>query len=241
MGLNVIRKCLLCANGNCLAVMNTEDQACDICCATWRAQAVMRGVLLGLGYPENVDINEINTDLSRTGLGIGDDWKLARMLSQKFAYTNSFLHQFPKVDLLDPPAPCIDYFEFITCSDVLEHTPPPRKKPIFGIFQMLRPGGFTVISVPIEKDCAFKEYYPGLVSWEISQNELRWKDDRGSVFVDEEPEFHGGEGLTLAFRQWSKKQLVDDLSLVGFSEVVLLPNMDFQHSDKDIALVVAIK
>jgi SAM-dependent methyltransferase len=202
---------------------------------------MMRGVLLGLGYSEKTEINEIDTDLSRIGLGIGDDWKLARMLSQKFAYTNSYLHKFPKVDLLSPPRSCIEYFEFVTCSDVLEHTPPPRKKAISGIFRMLKPRGFAVISVPIKQDDIFREYYPDLFSWNVSDGELHWGDSGGGNYIDKHPEFHGGEGLTITFRQWNKKQLEDDLSLAGFSEVVFLPNMGFQHSDKDIALVVARK
>lgn len=160
-------RCLLCANGLCSDVSFTEDESCKFCGSTWRAQSVMRGVLQGLGYAEDVDINEISTDLSRTGLGIGDDWRLARMLSQKFAYTNSSLHKFPQVDLLDPPRSCIEQFEFVTCSDVLEHTPPPRTRPIQGVYQMLKPGGFTIITVPIKRNVSYKEYFPNLVSWDI--------------------------------------------------------------------------
>jgi len=196
-------RCLLCTEGFCSEISNTEDNYCESCGATWRACAVIRGVLAGLGYPEGIDINEISTDLSRTGLGIGDDWKLARMLSQKFAYTNSFLQRFPIVDLLDPPNSCIEYFEFITCSDVLEHTAPPRKKPIAGLFQMLKPGGFAVISVPTKKDVVFHEYYPDLVGWCVVDGAVHWNDLHGNSFVDENPEFHGGEGSTLVFRQWS--------------------------------------
>jgi len=239
--LKTTNRCQLCSDGICAEVFNTEDACCKACGATWRALAVMQGVLLGLGYPGNIDINEINTDLSRTGLGIGDDWKLARMLSQKFAYTNSHLDKFPKVDLLSPPQSCIEYFEFVTCSDVLEHTPPPRQKAISGLFQVLRPGGFAVISVPIKSNSSYREYYPDAVFWEISEKAVRWRDSHGLTFIDEEPEFHGGEGLTLTFRQWSKKQLEDDLILAGFSQVEHLPNLGFSHSERDIALVIARK
>ena len=201
----------------------------------------MHGVLLGLGYTENVNVNEINTDLSRTGLGIGDDWKLARMLSQKFAYTNSFLNRFPIVDLLNPPNSCFEYFEFITCSDVLEHTPPPRKKPIAGLFQMLKPGGFAVISVPTTKDVAYHEHYPDLVGWSVVDGAVHWNDLHDNSFVDVNPEFHGGEGLTLAFRQWSLDQLDEDLKDEGFSQLQYLPNLNFKYSTNDIVLVIARK
>jgi hypothetical protein len=199
----------------------------------------MRGVLLGLGYPEDISINEVTTDLSRLGLGIGDDWKLAKTLSQKFAYTNSFLHKFPIVDLLAPPDSCIANFEFISCSDVLEHTPPPRTKAIIGLSQMLKPSGFAVISVPIKRDIPFQEYYPDSVSWNVIDGVLHWFDKDGRGFLDETPEFHGGEGLTLTFRQWTMKQLEDDLRLSEFTQIDLLPNLDFVHSDRDIALVIA--
>lgn len=234
-------RCLLCTTGFCSEVLNTEEKYCESCNATWRAQAVMRGVLTGLGYPENVDINEISTDLSRIGLGIGDDWKLARMLSQKFAYTNSFLNKFPILDLLHPPSSCIEYFEFITCSDVLEHTQPPRKEPITGLFQMLKQGGFAVISVPTRENVAYQEYYPDLVGWSVVDGVVHWNDLQGNSFVDENPEFHGGDGLTLAFRQWSRDQLDEDLKSEGFSQLQFLPNLNFKYSRNDIELVIARK
>jgi SAM-dependent methyltransferase len=183
----------------------------------------MRAVLQGLGYPDETDFNDVNIDLSRVGLGIGDDWKVARALYQKFMYTNSYLDKFPIVDLLDPPSASIEKFEFITCSDVLEHTPPPRKTPIANIYRMLKPGGFVVISVPIKPDDTYREYYSGLVSWNFSDSALHWSDSDGRNFIDSYPEIHGGEGLTVAFRQWSKKQLEEDLNLLGFSQIHFLP------------------
>lgn len=235
------KRCHLCTDGISELVSSTEASSCKTCGATWRAQAVMRAVLKGLGYPDETDFNDVNTDLSRIGLGIGDDWKVARALYQKFMYTNSYLDKFPIVDLLDPPSASIEKFEFITCSDVLEHTPPPRKTPIANIYRMLKPGGFVVITVPIKPDDTYREYYSGLVSWNFSDSALHWSDGDGRNFIDNYPEIHGGEGLTVVFRQWSKQQLEEDLNLLGFSQIHFLPSLGFEHSDKDVALVIARK
>lgn len=233
--------CSICGYRSLANPKSIEDISCKICKCTCRAQVICRAVLTGLGYPTDSNIQRIEKDLSRVGLGISDDSMIVGALSPLFAYTNSYLHKFPIVDLCSPPLECIGHFEFITCSDVLEHTPPPRMTPLAGLFQMLKPGGFAVISVPIRRGFEFKEFYPNLTNWLIENGCLNWTDGDGHRYIDQKPEFHGGEGLTLAFRQWTEKKLVEDLHAVGFSETIKItipPEIDL---DRSIYAVIARK
>jgi len=175
------------------------------------------------------------------GLGISDDWRLARALLPLFAYTNSYLHQFPVVDICSPPKETLEKFEFISCSDVLEHTPPPRSAALVGLYQMLKPAGFAVISVPLRQGFQFAEFYPGLTTWKIENDSIYWVDGKGHESIDHDPEFHGGQGLTLAFRQWTEEKLIEELKAVGFSEIVSRPIPPQFNFGRTICIVIARK
>ncbi len=176
----------------------------------------MLAVLEGLGYPEDASVSP---DFSRYGLGVSDDMKLAQRLFQLFMYTNSYFHQFPTVDITSPPSETRAQFEFIVCSDVLEHVPPPVEFALLGLRSMLRPQGFLVVSVPCQVNPESTEYYPNIVSWDLSDDGLRWTDLAGIDHFDPDPELHGGSGQTLAFRFWSITDLADRLVRTGFSSV----------------------
>jgi hypothetical protein len=234
-------RCSICDEIVKFVAASTEDVACNSCNATMRAQMIHSAVLQGLGYPLNVRRNSISPDMSRVGLGISDDWRLARALAFLFNYTNSYLHQFPNVDLCSPPPNCFEYFEFISCSDVLEHTPPPMDQPMRGLYSMLKPGGFAVISVPLIRGSEYREFYPGLVKWDIRNDAVVWTDSEGGIHEDRSPEFHGGQGLTLAFRQWTEQMLIEKLKAVGFLDVVSLAIPEFQNHDRSICVLTARK
>ena len=235
------QRCAICGAAHKSKPVSTEEIGCESCSSTWRAQAICRAILCGLGYPEDANIRFINNDLSRVGLGISDDWRLARALSPLFAYTNSFLHQFPVVDICSPPQQAIGKFEFISCSDVLEHTPPPRSAALMGLYQMLKPTGFTVISVPLRKGFQFAEFYPELTTWRHENDSVNWVDKDGHEHVDRDPEFHGGEGLTVAFRQWTEEKLIEELKAVGFSEIISRPIPSQFNFGRTICIVIARK
>ena len=234
-------RCSICGRILLITPVNSEVVCCRFCGSTWRAQEICRAVLTGLAYSEQIDIRAINPDMSRVGLGISDDWRLARALSPLFAYTNSFLHQFPVVDICSPPQEAIGQFEFISCSDVLEHTPPPRNAALMGLHQMLKQTGFAVISVPLIRGLQFAEFYPELITWKTENDFVHWVDQDGHEHIDQHPEFHGGEGLTLAFRQWTEEKLIEELKAVGFSEIISRPIPAFFGLEQTICVLIARK
>ena len=241
MNLDCREHCAICGATPKSQPISTEELGCEFCGSTWRAQEMCSAVLAGLCYADELNIRDINSDMSRVGIGISDDWRLSRALSPLFAYTNSFLHQFPVVDICSPPQETIGKFEFISCSDVLEHTPPPRNAALMGLFQMLKPAGFAVISVPLRRGIQFAEFYPGLTSWREENNSIHWLDEIGQEYFDHHPEFHGGEGLTLAFRQWTEEKLIEELKAVGFSEIISRPIQSFLNLEQTICVVIARK
>ena len=200
-----------------------EDLGCENCGSTWRAQACWVTLLQSLGYSTGTDVSAIATDLSRKGLGISDDWRLARVISQKFDYTNTYLHRFPKLDLREIPAEARNFFEFVICSDVLEHIDPPLQSAFQGLLQLLQEGGFAVVSVPLCDDEEAHEFYPDLKTWNVKEGKVFWTDVHGEEHVDRNPEFHGGEGQVLAFRRYSVQTITNTLLNAGFRHVSTPP------------------
>jgi hypothetical protein len=216
---NSASSCLICGSSALLPAVGREEVSCIACGVTWRVQATMVAVLEGLGYPEGAKFSDVKPDLSRRGIGISDHWRLAGRLASVFDYVNTFYHRFPKVDVTATPPELKGELEFIICSDVLEHIPPPAFDGLRGLREMLRPGGFAVITVPCQTGPTSTEYYPELKSWSIEDGTLSWIDGLGVLSRDPNPEFHGGEGQTLTFRLWSIDDLASQCLEAGFSHV----------------------
>lgn len=193
----------------------------------------MAAVLEGLGIASHQQNRPISTDFSRIGLGISDDFRLAARLSQLFLYTNSHYHKFPMLDICAPPPEALGAFDFVVCSDVLEHVPSPVERALVGLRSLLRNGGFVVVSVPSIAVLAQYglwnrefptrdetiEYYPDLVESHIEDGCLRWRDSSGRWWTDSSPEVHGGDGATVAYRVWSIADLSDRICQAGFTSV----------------------
>jgi hypothetical protein len=60
-----------------------ESMQCHRCGATWRARAMVLGVLQSLGY-SNTALKDAREDWSIRGLGTSDDIKIAKQLVNKF-------------------------------------------------------------------------------------------------------------------------------------------------------------
>jgi ubiquinone/menaquinone biosynthesis C-methylase UbiE len=161
----------------------------------------------------------LTPDWSRIGLGISDDVEVASRLSTKFSYTNTFFDSFPHLDIRDIPTIAKNSFEFVSCSDVLEHVDVNLDKAIRGLSKLLKRGGFAVLSVPINQDAEKIEFYPNLKTFKITNGVVKWRNHKGRSFVDLNPEFHGGRGQNLAFRQFANESFREVVLRNGFESI----------------------
>jgi len=210
--------CAVCGANNEPATPSREAMNCRGCGSTWRARAMALSLLEALGY-SNMPLSAISADYSTCGLGISDDPIVANHLYSKFRYTNTFLHQVPKLDLCSVPDEYRAAARFVICSDVLEHVPPPVEAALFGLRSLISNGGVAIISVPHIEEGKTDEFYPGLVEYEVRDGHVHWRDTNDMSHYDETPEFHGGSGLTLTFRLWSLADLRASLLQAGFTSV----------------------
>ena len=202
-----------------------EGAFCGTCGATWRHRAILLAVLVGLGYPpEPLAAQESNWALR--GIGISDATEVASVLSAHFDYVNTWYDRFPTVDLRQVPDELRKSLDFVTCSEVLEHVPPPVDPALRGLAELLQPGGFAVITVPRASQSTTIELYPGLAEYRVAFDRVIWVDSEGLTRIDPSPEFHLGQGETLAFRKWNFEDLVARLGLLGFSQPLHLPWSD---------------
>lgn len=182
----------------------------------------MLAIISALGY-KPMPLQQINSDWSRIGIGVSDDINISSRLSTKFFYSNTFLDIFPNLDIRNIPKMAESAFEFVSCSDVLEHIDTGLNKGIRGISRLLKRNGFAVLSVPVCHTSDQLEFYPGLESFEIVGGEVKWKNRKGKQFRDSSPEFHGGRGQNLAFRQFTDETFRSAVLSNGFKEIEIGP------------------
>jgi hypothetical protein len=153
-------------------------------------------------------------------IGISDDDRLARVFEEKFSYTNTFFHKEPHLDICSKES-CSGYrADLIICSDVIEHTASAPMIALSNMFHMLTPGGGLVLSAPTFSLDSTIEWYGGMADMEISEEAgrpiVRWRNKRGTVYVDTDPVFHGGPGQVLELRLISHSELLAVARSVGF-------------------------
>ena len=208
--------CIACGSAPEISVSGREDVVCSRCGVTWRIGACLYALHEGLGV--GGAFGKMEPDLSRVGIGVSDDWRLASLLASRFAYTNTFLHRFPYLDISDPPEILRDSLEFVICSDVLEHVMGDVQVAMRGLLSILRPGGFIVTSIPIAGP-DHVEYFPGCRSYVELGSSVEWTDNLGIVRRNDAPIYHGGQGQTLTFRQFTEDSFAKALEQAGFANI----------------------
>ena len=161
------------------------------------------------------------------GLGMTDDECYAKLLADKFDYTNTYYDREPRLDFTDAHPSLSGAYDFILSADVLEHIAPPWSMLSMKSVTYLRP---TVFSSPrylvrarkvssTFRSCRGAEYrIVPLGDTTVLINRRR----DGSLEITEELLFHGGPGATLEMRQLSPGELREKLRSGGFREVEFL-------------------
>ena len=184
------------------------------------------------------------------GIGMSDgEW--ANICAEKFSYVNTFFHKEPRLDIYNRSHVLLyQDLDFIISSDVFEHIPPrPGLSSAFSnLYEMLRPGGILIFSVPYSESDNHCEHYPELCEYHIDMTTrtLHNTTSRGHVQVFRDLVFHGGEGSTLEMRVFSKSSVRAFLQSAGFIDIcfhTVTPEMEgygiFWHSND--SLIVSAK
>jgi len=157
------------------------------------------------------------------GLGMSDPEELAKRLAEKFDYTNTFYHQEPRLDIVNPAQEQLRRYDFILSSEVLEHVPQPVERAFGNLNGMLKPDGLLLLTVPYTINGQTAEHFPELHEYALAapggRTVLVNRRRDGSLEVFENLSFHGGDGSTLEMRVFTEASLKETLAAAGFPDV----------------------
>ncbi len=159
---------------------------------------------------------------SLRGLGTSDSDQYAKRLAEVFDYRNTLYDRQPRFDFANSTEESNAY-DFVLSSDVLEHVVPPIQNAFRNAYQMLKPNGVLVFTVPYQIDEP-EEHFPDLHEYGLAEVGDRFvlvnRTPAGETQVFENLCFHlSGTGKSLEMRIFSEKMLRDLLAAAGFSSV----------------------
>ncbi len=188
----------------------------------------MRGVVhhLSLGlFGQSIPLPEFPIRPDIVGVGLSDWLGYAANLALKLSYTNTFYHQEPYLDIVDPPADQRGRYDFLISTDVFEHVPPPVFRAFEGSFALLKPGGLFVLTVPFTDVPKTVEHFPDLREFKIVEFAgdyvLINRNAKGRLSARDGLVFHGGPGDTLEMRVFSRADTLAWLAKAGFVDIMV--------------------
>lgn len=207
-------------------VSNRECQTCTHCHSSLRMRSLVHALSMEL-FGRSIALKDFPADPGIRALGMSDWEGYAHTLAARFAYTNTYYHQPPHLDITDVPAHLLGQHRFLISSDVFEHIP------LFGLSKafhnaraLLAPGGFFLFSVPFTKTGTTQEHFPRLHDFRIVEEDgqpvlynttATGEQERFTHLV-----FHGGGGATLEMRMFSEPDLHRHLADAGFRSVQVM-------------------
>lgn len=198
-----------------------EEPGCTGCGSSLRTRALMVALSTELfGIP--LSLRDFPRVKSLRGLGTSDSSQYAVRLAEVFDYRNTFFDRQPRFDLAEPSEQSNSY-DFVVSSDVFEHVAPPNHQAFRNAYDMLKPGGVLVFTVPYEIEES-AEHFPDLYEYGLAEVGDRIvmvnRTRAGEMQVFENLTFHrSGAGKALEMRVFSEKMLRDVLAVAGFSSV----------------------
>lgn len=219
--------CNICGHENhqvpLIHVQNREFQSCRNCHSSLRMRSLIYRLSMEL-FGRALLLPEFPVNKEISGIGMSDWEGYARALEQHFAYTNTFYHQPPQLDITDIPEKMAAQADFLVSSDVFEHIPGFALERAFAnARRLLREKGCFLLTVPFVKTGDTREHFPHLHDFRIiTTGGKRFLYNRtvvGEEEIFDNLVFHGGDGATLEMRMFSESDLLQRLSAAGFDSV----------------------
>jgi len=206
-----------------LALLGRETPSCNGCGSSVRLRGIVHHLSLGV-FGCSIALPDFPASPGVVGLGLSDWTGYADRLEECFDYTNTFYHQAPFVDIVAPPPDRLGTADFLISTDVLEHIPPPVELGFRGTFDLLKPGGLLILTVPFNDRLPTSEHYPELYRFRIVKLDgddyvLVNRTIDGRLQVHDHLVFHGGPGDTLEMRMFSRTHTIQLLQDAGFTDI----------------------
>lgn len=202
-----------------------EQPDCSVCGSHRRFRAVVHALSLAL-HGESLPLAKWKANPEIAILGFTDWQGYAGPLASRFAYVNTYYHQQPHLDLCRLPESLLGRFDFVICSEVLEHVPPPVSRAVAGLSELLAPQGSLILTTPHSRTAQVKEHFPELADYNVSKDDEGWLLENttpsGDKQIFRDLVFHGGPGETLEMRQFSTEQLKQLLQRAGLEQIACL-------------------
>lgn len=203
-------------------IIDREAPSCYFCGSNLRFRSII-AVLSSRLFGEVIPIPDMPGSRSLVGIGISDSPVYARPLGKKFSYTNTFYHKRPRLDITDISSDMRNSADFVITSEVFEHVPPPVETAFKNLFEILKPGGICVFTVPYKNEGPTSEHFPDLHDYRIKgrgENRVLVNRTRqGGEQVFRNLTFHGGKGSTLEMRLFSIDSLLENIRDAGFQDI----------------------
>jgi SAM-dependent methyltransferase len=208
-----------------LATLDRETQTCTQCGSNPRFRAVIHCLSLEL-FGTALALPDFPVRKDLRGIGLSDWSGYAAPLTQKLAYTNTYFHTEPRLDVADTSGWHDGEYDFIISSEVFEHVAPPVTRSLENCLRLLKPGGVLVLTTPfaVGDGRTTQEHFPDLHEYTIVQREngahqLVNRTVTGEIQVFDNLVFHEGDGVAVEMRLFSEQSLLEDLEVAGFRAV----------------------
>lgn len=94
-----------------------------------------------------------------------------------------------------------------------------------GAFQVLRPGGVLVLTVPFDERPETSEHFPNVRDFKLIEFDGEWlligRTQDGLYEMHNDLIFHGGPGTTVEMRFFSHQAVISHLEVAGFTEITV--------------------
>ena len=213
--------CNVCGAGNAVEDFAGEAATCA-CGSNVRVRALIHLLSLEL-FGQSFPLVEFPRLKAIRALGMTDKPGYARLLADKFDYTNTYYGREPRFDFTESHPGLYGAYDFILSADVLEHVAPPVERVIGEIYRLLKPHGFLAATVPCAPSGEMREHFPDLHEYRVAPlgNSAVLINRRrdGSLEIREDLAFHGGGGDTLEMRRFGIAGIGATAIEAGFREV----------------------
>lgn len=163
-------------------------------------------------------------------IGVSDGASIESVFRSRFGthYRNYEFHKEPFLDITRVDKILASSADIVKCSEVLEHVQSPIDLAFRGLFTLLKPGGWLILSVPHGRaDSQHIEHFPVMKDSKLitePKQTLTGIDLDGKEREFSDLIFHGGAGATLEYRVFSESSLRSNLKNSGFDNI--LPQKD---------------